>query len=99
MGRTASADLTVANELVPLKCGGDLISARGFGAALRPDHLADAAEIHRLRGILIQRNDVLDRSAEIRFRPGGETDAARTDILRQSGQSNTIGACASDGER
>src|ERR1051325_8641331 len=78
----------IADKLVPLERGSDLVGLRflvgtclsGHGVrALCAHDFAHTAEIHRLRTIVIQRDDVLNRTAQVRLLSGGEEHPTGTD--------------------
>src|ERR1022692_4972173 len=81
------------HELVALQCGSDLVCGYLFASALhtlRTQHFSDAAQVHRLRAILIQSDDVLDRTAEIWLAFGSKQYPSRAYILGKSDCGNSV---------
>jgi hypothetical protein len=86
----------IADELVAFESSGDLeFGFGGFGA----EDLADAAEVYRLRTLVIEGDDVFDGTTEIGFTFRGEQDAAGADIPCESVECNSFRAGACNCER
>lgn len=94
--------LGTTHELVTLEGRGDLISRRLFKYRF-PDlfgtqNLAHAAQVHRLRSIMIQGNDVFDGATKVRLPLDLEQDAAGTYVLRKSSKGDAFSARPRYGE-
>src|SRR5271157_4956540 len=75
---------SVAHELVTLERRGNLVGQRS-GVwrrihTLGAQHLADAAQVYGLGPIVIERDDVFDGAAQIRFPLGCEQDSTGADV-------------------
>jgi hypothetical protein len=77
----------VAHKFVSFQSGRDLIGRtfRAIWYSLGAQHLANTAETNWLRAIMIQSNNVLDRSAQVRLMAGRKKHSGRTDILCKTG--------------
>ena len=84
-------------ELVPLERGRDVIEAIARIRTLRAQHLPDAPQTDLLVCGAVQRDDILDGNADVRFPGDGEQNPAGTDILRQAGLRDPFRAIARDG--
>src|ERR1017187_3826759 len=100
-GRSPCASV-FANELVAFQRGGDLKSRGRLKAVVRgfsPQHLADTAEVNRLRSIVIEGNDVFDGAAKIRLSLRGEQHSGGTDVPGEPTKRDPFGAGAGNRER
>src|SRR5581483_92598 len=100
--KKAEGLLAIANELVAFEGSRDLISGRlffdGLPNQLRPEDLANAAQVYRLRSLVIQRDDVFNRSAQVRISLSHKKHPARTDVLSEPSHRDTFGARSCDGQ-
>jgi hypothetical protein len=91
----------IAHELVSLERGRDAIPGR-IARDIRwlgTKYLAHASQADRLRAVVDQSDDILDRPAEIRFTFGGEQNAAGADVLGVSVRDESSGPRADDRKR
>ena len=91
----------IAHEFVAFESGCHLIGhALGtVGYSLSAQHLAHTAKTNWLRSIMIQRDDVLDRSTQIGLMAGREEDSGGTYILCKPGYGYALCTGARDRER
>lgn len=90
----------IAHKFVSFQSGGYLIGCtlRTVWYFLGAQHLANAAEINWLRAIMIQSDNVLDRSAQVRFMAGRKKHSGRTDIFCKTGYGYACSTRARDRE-
>jgi hypothetical protein len=88
----------IADELVSFQSGcylkGRTLGTVGY--SLSAQYLSHAAQTNWLRSIMIQRDDVLDRSAQIRLVAGCKGDSGGTYILCKTGYGYARGTSARD---
>src|ERR1035437_1355525 len=91
--------LAFADELVSLQSGGDLIGGNVIPAgfrALGANYLADTAQVDGLRAVVIEGDDVFDRTTQIGFPLGSEQDSCGTNVLGESGERDSFGSGTGD---
>src|SRR5215472_9503205 len=95
--------LSIADELVTLEGGGDLIRwgvfKDGFPDPFGAQDLSDTAQVDGLRPVVVQRDHIFDRAAKIRLAVQREQHTAGTDVLGESGKRDPFGTKANDGQR
>src|SRR5450432_1090473 len=89
-----------AHKFVALKRGGNLeclqLLVRTRWNAIRPQNFTNAAQIHGLRALVIQSDDVLNGPPQIWLAFRGEQDAARADVPGIAREGNAISAGTGD---